>query len=282
MSMSMPIGPEGGSVRATYDAAAEYFDEGPLSFRDRIGRRTIARLELPAGADVLDVGCGTGATAILAAELVGREGRVIGVDLSARTVTRARAKARARGVRNASFVVADMGELALAGGSVDAVISAFSIFFAPDMEAQVRKLWRLVRPGGQLAITTWGPRSFEPALSAWRWAVEQVSPGTVPVRLPWDRLAEVPAVRGLLSAAGIPDAEVVAEEGHQALRSPEDWWTIVLGTGARRLIDRMPAHQAARVKDANLDWFCENGIDAIETNVIYAVATKRPDGRSMP
>ncbi len=280
--MSIAIGPDRGSVGATYDAAADHFDERPLSFWERFGKRTIAPLELPVGANVLDVGCGTGATAILAAELVGREGRVIGVDLSARMVMRARAKARALGVRNVDFRVADMGELAFADGDFDAVISAFSIFFAPDMEAQVRKLWRLVRPGGQLAITTWGPRSFEPALSAWRRAAEQVCPGTDPELLPRDRLAEVQAVRGLLSVAGIADAEVVAEEGRHPLRSPEDWWTIVLGTGARWVIDRMPAHQAARVKDANLAWLHDNRIDAIEINVIYAIATKQPNGRSMP
>jgi ubiquinone/menaquinone biosynthesis C-methylase UbiE len=277
----MSIGPDSGSVGATYDAAAAHFDERPLSFRDRFGERTVARLELPVGASVLDVGCGTGATAILTAELVGREGRVIGVDLSARMVMRARAKARARGVRNAEFCVADMGELVFPDGGFDAVISAFSIFFVPDMEAQVRKLWRLVRPGGQLAVTTWGPRSFEPAFSGWRTAVEQVCPGAVPNLLPRDRLAEVPAVRRLLSDAGIPDAEVVAEERRHPLRSPEDWWTIVLGTGARSVIDRMPAHQVARAKDINLAWLCENGINAIETNVIYAIATKQPNGRNM-
>jgi ubiquinone/menaquinone biosynthesis C-methylase UbiE len=148
--MSIAIGTDSESVGATYDAAADHFDEGPLSFRDRFGRGTIARLDLPVGASVLDVGCGTGTTAILAAELVGREGRVIGVDLSARMVMRARAKAGARGVHHANFLVADMGELAFPDEGFDAVISAFSIFFAPDMAAQVRKLWRLVRPGGQL------------------------------------------------------------------------------------------------------------------------------------
>jgi ubiquinone/menaquinone biosynthesis C-methylase UbiE len=276
--MSMLAGPDSRAAAATADAAAARFDELSLSFRDRFGERTIARMELPAGADVLDVGCGTGAAAILAAELVGRDGRVIGVDLSARMVMRARA--RARSVHNAYFVVAEMGDLALADGSFDAVISAFSIFFAADMEDQVRKLWRLVRPGGQLAITTWGPRSFEPAFTAWRRIVEQISPGTVPDRLPWNRLAGIQEVRALLAGAGIADAEVVVEEGHQPLRSPDDWWTIVLGTAARSVIDRMPAHQAVRVKDANLAWLDENGIDAIETNVIYAVATKLLKGRS--
>jgi ubiquinone/menaquinone biosynthesis C-methylase UbiE len=276
MSIAIELGRE--SVRSTYDAAADHFDEGPLSFWDRFGRRTVARLDLPDGASVLDVGCGTGATAILAAELVGREGRVVGVDLSARMVMRARAKARARGVHHAHFVVADMGELEFPDESFDAVISAFSIFFVPDMAAQVRRLWRLVRPGGQLAVTTWGPRSFEPASSAWRRAVEHVCPGTVPDLLPRDRLAGAADVRRLLADADIPDAKVVAEESQQPLRSPEDWWTMVLGTGARRVIDRMTPQEAARVKQVDLAWLEENGIRSVETNVIYAIATRERYG----
>jgi ubiquinone/menaquinone biosynthesis C-methylase UbiE len=272
--MKISMRSESGWAETTYDLAADYFDEGPLSFWERFGERTVARLELPAGADVLDVGCGAGASAIPAAMRVGREGWVIGVDLSARMVARAWAKAWARGVRNLEFRVADMGAPGFADGAFDAVISGFSIFFAPDMVAQARELWRLVRPGGRLAITTWGPGVFEPAMSAWKRAVEQVCPDIIPDPLPRDRLSDLAAVRRLLSDAGIAEAEVVAEKGHQALRSSEDWWTIVLGTGARRTIDRLPARQAARVKTANLAWLDENGIDVVGTDVIYAVATK--------
>lgn len=76
---------------------------------------------------------------------------------------RARSKARARGIHNVDFQIGDMGDLAFADGSFDVVISAYSIFFAPDMVAALRELWRLVRTGGQLAITAWGQNAFEPA-----------------------------------------------------------------------------------------------------------------------
>jgi ubiquinone/menaquinone biosynthesis C-methylase UbiE len=272
--MSMLTASPDARVEETYDAAAGYFDDDPLSFRARFGERTVARLALSPGAVVLDVGCGTGASAIPAARRVGRNGYVIGIDLSGLMVKRARAKARARGVANLDFRVGDMGELPFADGSFDAVISAFSIFFAPDMVAQVRALWRLVRPGGKVAITTWGPNAFEPALSAWWRAVEQYCPGIDRVPLPRDRLAEIAALRTLLSDAGISEAEVAAEEGRQALRTAEDWWTIVLGTGARGVIDRLPSEQVARVRAANLAWLDEDGVDSVETNVHYAVATK--------
>jgi ubiquinone/menaquinone biosynthesis C-methylase UbiE len=48
---------------ATYDAAADHFDDEPLGFWDRVGKRTISNLKLHAGAKILDVGCGTGASA---------------------------------------------------------------------------------------------------------------------------------------------------------------------------------------------------------------------------
>src|SRR5690349_1979412 len=50
-----------------------------------------------------------------------------------------------------------------ADGSFDAVVCVFGVFFAPDMTAFAAGMWRLVRPGGMLAITTWGPGLFEPA-----------------------------------------------------------------------------------------------------------------------
>ena len=87
---------------------------------------------------MLDVGCGTGASALPAAEIVGPKGVVVGVDLSARMLDRTRAKATERGLRNFEFRLADMTSLDYPDGHFDAVVSVFSIFFVPDMEGLVR------------------------------------------------------------------------------------------------------------------------------------------------
>src|SRR3954464_544782 len=79
----------------TYNAAADHFDDGPLAFWDRYGRATIERLRLKRGSVVLDVGCGSGASAIPAAKVVGANGRVIGIDLAERLLALAQAKAKA-------------------------------------------------------------------------------------------------------------------------------------------------------------------------------------------
>src|SRR5215510_3639308 len=237
---------------ATYDAAADHFDDEPLSFWDRVGRRTVANLKLHAGAKVLDVGCGTGASALPAAQAVGKNGSVVGVDLASRLLDRARAKALAAGLDNIEFRVADMTALNYPDESFDAVVSVFSIFFVPDMEGLVRELWRMVRPGGKLAVTTWGPRIFEPAYSRWLIAVGKERPDLASAFNPWDRITDVVSVRKLLHDGGVRDAEVIPEMGVQPLRSADDWWTIALGSGLRWTIDQMGPQAATRVKADNV------------------------------
>jgi SAM-dependent methyltransferase len=83
---------------ATYAATADHFDDPALSFWDRFGRQTVARIGLRPGDRVLDACCGTGASALPAAHAVGATRRVLGCDLSAPALTLARAKAAAQGL----------------------------------------------------------------------------------------------------------------------------------------------------------------------------------------
>jgi ubiquinone/menaquinone biosynthesis C-methylase UbiE len=80
-------------AQMAYNAAVDHFDDKPLAFWARTGSRTVERLALPTGATVLDVGCGTGASAIPAATAVGPTGLVIGADLADQLLDRAREKA---------------------------------------------------------------------------------------------------------------------------------------------------------------------------------------------
>jgi ubiquinone/menaquinone biosynthesis C-methylase UbiE len=159
-------------AEATYNAAADHFDDGPLAFWDRYGRLTVERLSLAPGSSVLDVGCGSGASAIPAAINVGPHGQVIGIDLAERLLAIARSKSVAQNLHNVEFQRADMTALGYPDASFDAVISVFSIFFVTDIVAELRELWRVLRPGGKLAITTWGPRMFEPGSEAFWLAVK--------------------------------------------------------------------------------------------------------------
>src|SRR5215471_18217968 len=157
------------SAAHTYNAAADFYDASPLSFWDYFGRRTIDLASLASGSQVLDVCCGAGASALPAAETVGPTGNVIGIDVATQLLELARKKAIQRNLGNIEFEVGDMLSMRFPVASFDAVICVFGIFFVPDMVMAVRELWRRVRPGGKLAVTTWGPNLFEPGSNTfWR------------------------------------------------------------------------------------------------------------------
>jgi len=259
---------------ATYNAAADHFDAPPLAFWDRIGSRTIERLAPEAGACILDVGCGAGASALPAARAVGPEGRVIGVDLAEALLERARCRAERFGLRNAAFRCGDMTALDLPDASFDAVVCVFAIFFVPDMEAQVAELWRLVRPGGRLAITTWGPDAFEPGSAAFWDAVRRVRPDLDNDFRPWDRISEPDEVVRLFLDGGATAPEAVAEPGAQPLAEAEDWWTIALGSGFRGTIDLLSPDEARRVREAKLACLRRERVKEMTANALHAIARK--------
>jgi ubiquinone/menaquinone biosynthesis C-methylase UbiE len=273
--------PEQAKTRAatTYNAASDHYDDPANSFWARFGRRTIERLALAPGARVLDVCCGSGASAIPAAEAVGTSGSVLGVDLAEKLLELGRTKAMQRGLGQFECRTGDMLDLGLPDGSFDAVVCVFGIFFVPDMEAGARELWRLVRPGGKLAITTWGDRLLEPMNTVFWNAVREVRPDLYKGFNPWDRICDPVALGSMLAAAGVNAQEIVQENGTHPLPSPEAWWSVVLGSGYRGTLDQLSAENRERVQQVNLNVMRQTGVEAIEMNVIYAVATKPPADR---
>src|SRR5215211_3952546 len=185
----------------TYNAASDFYDHPANTFWGRYGRQTVERLRLAPGQRVLDVCCGSGASAIPAAETVGPTGAVVGVDLAENLLSLARSKAKERGLTNIEFRSGDMTQLPFEKGSFDVVVCVFGIFFVPDMEAALRELKRVLRTGGKVAITTWGPRFFEPASTAFWESVRDVRPDLYKDFNPWDRISDVDAVRSLFVAA---------------------------------------------------------------------------------
>ena len=119
----------------------------------------MARAAPAAGERVLDVACGTGLVAFAAAEAVGPDGRVVGVDLSGQMVHTARRRAQKRSVSNASFARMDAESLELPDASFDVALCSLGLMYMPDPEQAVREMRRVLRPGGRMGLAVWGERS---------------------------------------------------------------------------------------------------------------------------
>jgi SAM-dependent methyltransferase len=120
-----------------------------------IHRAVIERLQPESGQRFLDLACGTGAVAELAAA---RGADVVGVDIAPALIEQARQRASERGLA-IEYLVGDAEALGLDSESFDRVASTCGVMFAPDHQAVARELARVTKPGGRVALASWTPAS---------------------------------------------------------------------------------------------------------------------------
>jgi ubiquinone/menaquinone biosynthesis C-methylase UbiE len=139
------------------------------------GDEALMRHPPPPGGRVIDVGCGFGDTTLAIAESIGPEGAAVGVDCAENFVASARHEARERGVRNASFFVADVQADDLRG-PYDAAFSRFGTMFFTLPGAALRNLRRALRSGAKLTMVVWRRREENPWLHEAEVRVREIVP----------------------------------------------------------------------------------------------------------
>ena len=145
--------------RYGWDLAASDYE--PL-WQQQLARaqdQLIASAALAPGERVLDVACGTGLVSFAAAQAVGPEGHVVGVDLSGHMVEAARQRAQKRKIANVGFTRMDAEHLEFPDASFDVVLCSLGLMYVPDPESAIREMRRVLRPGGRLVLAVWGERS---------------------------------------------------------------------------------------------------------------------------
>ncbi len=269
--MAPAMGTDSRRVVDTYTRAADSFDA--LAFWHHFGRRTVEAAELAPGGRVLDLCCGTGASALPAAEVVGPQGSVLGIDLTPALVAIARTNASARGLHHARFEVGDVAELQFAPGRFDAVVSVFGIFFLEDVPTVLRRAWSWLGPAGVLATTVWGEivlspgeRFFWDAVSAEDSSIGHISPAAT--------LATPEALARVHEEAGIPAPKIVREHWRLPLPSPEAFWPVILGTSNRGVFEALTPEAQARVKRRVTERLSDERVDALDMEALMATVRK--------
>lgn len=178
------------------------------------------------GEVIVDVGCGAGQTVLQLAEAVGRDGRVIGVDIAPRSLEAARR--RARGLEQVCFLRADAAALGLADHSVDAVYSRFGVMTFSDPIAAFRGFRRMLTPCGRLAFVCWrtlGENELEglPVRAAGLEAMVDPTPFS---------LADPARIEEILSAAGFEGIACVASDAQVSSGGPQEMAKVLSRVGA--------------------------------------------------
>jgi ubiquinone/menaquinone biosynthesis C-methylase UbiE len=113
----------------------------------------VALASLKEGDVVLDLGSGAGFDAFLAAQRVGKTGRVIGVDMTPEMLKKARANAEKGGYKNVEFLSGEIEKLPIEDSSIDVIISNCVINLSPDKEAVFQEAYRVLKSGGRLMVS---------------------------------------------------------------------------------------------------------------------------------
>ncbi|HYZ27019.1 MAG TPA: arsenite methyltransferase [Geminicoccaceae bacterium] len=134
----------------TYEGVAGHVPEADLGLGCGLPTRHAGIRE---GDTVLDLGAGAGNDAFVARALVGERGRVIGVDMTAAMVDRARANAAKLGYANVEFRLGELEALPVADASVDVAISNCVLNLVPDKAGAFAEIFRVLRPGARFCIS---------------------------------------------------------------------------------------------------------------------------------
>ncbi|NDL60264.1 class I SAM-dependent methyltransferase [Phytoactinopolyspora mesophila] len=227
---------------AFHAASAEYEQVGPEFFA-LFGRTLVEKAMVEPGMRVLDVGCGTGAALLPAAEAVGNTGRVLGIDLAAGMVERVEQAIAERGWTHAEAKQGDAEDPPADPAGWDRILAAQVLFFLPDPAQAVTQYHRRLKPGGVLAFSSWGPDNPDWA-PVHRALFSHIPEGSMPKLTPsGGTFKSDDTISELLESAGFASIEHETITYDIVYDDPEQWLRWSRSHGAIAFWDAIPADE---------------------------------------
>ena len=275
------------AVAGVFDrASSTYGSVGPKFFA-HFGRQLVKHAALPPNARILDVATGRGAVLFPALEAVGNHGFVMGIDFAEGMAKATAREAARRGLANVEIRQMDAEQLDLPDSSFDAVVCGFALFYFPQLEKALAEFYRVLKPGGRIAVSTWGDQ-FD---KQWEWysqLIEKyISPKPQENRSSTSSGEPVftkPAgMEKIIKTARFREVQVFAEVADFTYATKEEWWESLWSHGGRASLERIEnasgAEALRQLKAECLEQMAlrmgSNGFQR-SFQVLYTIAIKPP------
>ena len=241
-------------LAGVFDRAAPTYDRIGGAYHGYFAGRLLDLAALPRDAHLLDIACGRGAV-LLAAAARGID-RLTGIDVSPTMIELAGADLREAGIAEVDLRVMDAEHMEFSDAGFDVLTAAFALFFLPDPARAAAGFQRVLRPGGVIAVSTWGEEdnrwTFEDDLLA-----DADTPRLRALQRPFDRAEDV---TDLLSRAAFTELQAHQEETEIQFASKQEWWDWRWSFSGRGLLEQLAPEALVAYRDA-----CFREMDALRT-----------------
>jgi ubiquinone/menaquinone biosynthesis C-methylase UbiE len=261
-------------IRQGWEEVASEYAKDRIGIFERSAHRLLELLDLPLESTVLDVGCGNGIVTHQAHTWVGPKGKVFGTDIAAAMVRLGRTSTKYKIYTD--FCQMDAEWLGFANASFDIVVCAYSLFQFTDMDQALNEMWRVLKPGGKLGLSNWGPGYVSPVASLQRNLFREF--GIKPLLT--NPIVIKPAVlKRMLTTAGFTNMTMIEETDSVYFASPEQVWDFNMDMGPfpvmlRRQLTKVEQRDLIdRFKTMLQDLITEGGIKST-FHLLYAIAEK--------
>lgn len=228
--------------------AARYADGAPI----RAGLQTalLDAAALKPGQHVLDLAAGPGLLAREAARRVLPDGQVLASDIAEGMLAEGLRRAAAEGLPDLLAAACDAEHLSFGDACFDVALIGLGLFIFPQPEKALAELHRVLRPGGRIALSVWGPREAVPLIARAQDCIARLLPAPKVPRPSVFRLGDADQLTALLAAAGFRDIRIAPHTFSCRFACADDYWQafLDLAGGAAESLARLPEELQARLR----------------------------------
>jgi len=227
-------------VAGIFSRSAPTYGKFGSHYFNIFAERLLSHMKGFPGATILDVATGCGAILKRVLPMIGQKGKAVGIDISPKMIETLQKEIRKP---NVSLFCMDAEQLSFADNTFDIIYCGFALFFFPDPKKALREFKRVLKPGGKIAVSTWGKMSIHKQAVHERFLAMDIDPTIIAFPMP-----SIQELNALFTETGFSEVRVVHDRLEHLYANFDQWWNGLWGHGMRTGLEQLNEEQLASLK----------------------------------